>query len=134
MELLRSGLGLCVAMFTMAAVSAADSYVYAGTYTGKGSKGIYVYRFQPASGQMESIGVAETPNPTFLAVHPNNKWLFAANEIGNYQGTKTGSVTAFSIDAATGKLTALNTVSSKGNGPCHVSVDRSGKFVLVANY
>ncbi len=117
------------------AASAASSWMYVGTYTGKGSKGIYLYRFDSGTGKLDSIGVAaETPNPTFLAVHPNHRYLYAANEIGKYKGENTGSVSAFRIDAATGGLTALNTVSSQGNGPCYVTVDRSGKFVLVANY
>jgi 6-phosphogluconolactonase len=109
--------------------------MYVGTYTNKDSKGIYVYRFDSNSGKLDSIGLAaETPNPTFLAIHPSLKYLYAANEIGKYKGENTGSVSAFRIDAAAGKLVALNTVSSHGNGPAHLTVDRSGKFVLVANY
>jgi 6-phosphogluconolactonase len=140
MTIISSGLGLGLALWTIATVgaSAADSgpfYAYVGTYTDKGSKGIYVYSFQPSTGKLDSIGLAaETPNPTFLAVHPNHKYLYAANEIGKYKGENTGSISAFRIDAANGKLMPLNTVSSHGNGPCYVTVDRSGKFVLAANY
>ncbi len=102
---------------------------YIGTYTRRDSKGIYAYRFQPSTGKLMAIGLAaETSNPSFLAVHPNQKFLYAANENGN------GTVTAFSIDTATGKLTMLNQVSSKGSGPCHVALDKSGKCLLVANY
>lgn len=118
-----------------AMAAAGPSYFYVGTYTNKGSKGIYQYRFDPATGKVESLGLAaETPNPTFLAVHPSHKYLYAANEVGEYKGEKTGSVTAYRIEPGTGKLTALNTVSSHGNGPCHVSIDRGGKFVFAANY
>ncbi len=139
MAIMNSGSRLGLAVCAMAAVTAnaADSsafYAYVGTYTDKGSKGIYLYSFQPSTGKLDSVGlVAETPNPTFLAVHPNHKYLYAANEIGKYKGENSGSITAFRIEAG-GKLTALNTVSSKGNGPCFVTVDRSGKFVLAANY
>jgi 6-phosphogluconolactonase len=137
---ISSALGLGLAVLTLAAMAAPAAnqgplYVYVGTYTDKSSKGIYVYRFQPESGKLDSIGLAaETPNPTFLAIHPSRKYLYAANEIGKYKAENTGSVSAFRIDAATGKLIPLNTVSSHGNGPAHVTVDRSGKFVLAANY
>ncbi|HYW47003.1 MAG TPA: lactonase family protein [Bryobacteraceae bacterium] len=103
--------------------------VYIGTYTRQNSKGIYAYRFQPSTGKLTEIGLAgETSNPSFLAVHPNKKFLYAANENSN------GTVSAFSIDAATGKLTLLNQVSSKGSGPCHVALDKTGKWLFVANY
>ncbi len=106
-----------------------DRIAYIGTYTRGASKGIYAYRFQPSSGKLTEIGLAaETPNPSFLAVHPNGKFLYAANE------TKDGTVTAFSIDAASGKLTQLNQVSAKGSGPCHVALDKTGKVLFVANY
>ncbi|HEU4751893.1 MAG TPA: lactonase family protein, partial [Armatimonadota bacterium] len=77
---------------------------------------------------------AETPNPSFVAIHPNHRFLYAANEVGSYGGQKTGSVTAFAIDPATGALTKLNDRSSHGDGPCFVSVDHRGRDVLVANY
>ncbi len=120
---------LMVAAAVPAAFAQAERIAYVGTYTRGGSKGIYAYRFAPKSGKLTEIGlVAETSNPSFLAVHPNGRFLYAANE--NRQGT----VTAFSIDPATGKLTELNQVSSKGSGPCHVAVDKTGKVLYVANY
>jgi 6-phosphogluconolactonase len=76
----------------------------------------------------------ETTSPAFLAIHPNHGYLYAVNEVSKYDGQKTGSVSAFSIDRSTGKLTALNTVSSGGPGPCHLTVDHTGKYLLVANY
>ncbi len=113
-------------------------FVYVGTYTaeaGSTSKGIYAYRFDSDTGELTSIGVAaETTNPSFLAVHPNHRFLYAVNETGNYQGQKSGAVSAFSIDHATGKLTLLNEVASKGADPCYITVDKTGKYVLVANY
>src|SRR5271165_4712015 len=112
--------------------------VYVGTYTlepGSTSKGIYAFRFDPDTAEMSSLGLAaETTNPSFLAVHPNHKFLYAVNETSNYKGQKSGSVSAFSIDKATGKLTLLNEVASKGADPCYITVDKTGKYVLVANY
>lgn len=109
--------------------------VYVGTYTGPDSKGIYAFRFDPASGQSTSLGlVAETINPSFLAIDPSQHYLYAANEVGDYKGEKSGGVSAFAIDRRTGKLTFLNEVSSHGAGPCHVALDKTGKHVLVANY
>jgi 6-phosphogluconolactonase len=104
--------------------------VYVGTYTkAQKSKGIYAWRFQPATGKMTALGVAaETPSPSYLAVHPNQHFLYAVNEANN------GTVTSFSIDQETGKLKQLNQVSSKGGGPCHLTTDRSGKWLYVANY
>lgn len=109
--------------------------VYVGTYTGPTSKGIYAYRFDTATGQTTSLGlVAETVNPSFLAVDPNRRFLYAANEIADYRGEKSGGVSAFAIDHKSGKLVFLNEVSSRGAGPCYVSLDKTGKYVMVANY
>jgi 6-phosphogluconolactonase len=109
---------------------------YIGTYTEKTkSKGIYAFRFEDASGKLSPIGVAaETPNPSFLALHPNKKYLYAVNETGEFGDEKSGAVSAFSIDRKTGKLTLLNQVASRGAGPCHISLDKTGRYVLVANY
>jgi 6-phosphogluconolactonase len=111
--------------------------VYVGTYTGEGSKskGIYAYRFDAESAAITPVGLAaETVNPSFLAVHPNHRFLYAVNEVGNYNGQKSGAVSAFAIDHATGKLTLLNQVATKGADPCYITVDKTGKNVLVANY
>ena len=119
-----------------AAESPATGYrVYVGTYTGPKSKGIYTFRFNPATGDTTPIEVAaETVNPSFLAIHPTEKYLFAVNEIGNFGGKKAGAVTAFSIDHQSGKLTSLSQASAGGSGPCHLVVDKTGRNVLVANY
>lgn len=118
-----------------ASVPGGSSLVYIGTYTGPQSKGIYAYRFDGTTGEASLLGVAaEIPSPSFLAVHPNRRYLYAANEIGDFEGQKSGSVSAFAIDASTGKLALLNRVPSRGSGPCFVAVDRAGKNVLVANY
>ena len=112
-----------------------DYLVYVGTYTRNLSKGIYAYRFHASTGKVDEIGLAaEMVNPSFLTVHPNHRYLYAVSEFGGNKGQRTGSVSAFSIDAKTAKLTLLNTVSSKGGGPCYVTVDDTGKYVLIANY
>jgi 6-phosphogluconolactonase len=122
----------------VAAVNKTDSYfMYVGTYTAEGStsKGIYGYRFSPGNAQVTPVGLAaQATNPSFLAVHPSHRFLYAVNETGNYKGQKSGAVSAFAIDRATGKLTLLNEVPSGGADPCYITVDKTGKFVLVANY
>lgn len=109
--------------------------VYAGTYTNANSKGIYAWRMDTASRSVSPLGlVAETPNPTFLEIAPNHRFLYAVNEVDSFQGKPAGAVSAFSVEAATGKLTFLNQQTSGGRGPCHLTLDREGKNVLVANY
>jgi 6-phosphogluconolactonase len=109
--------------------------VYVGTYTGPASKGIYAFRFNAANGKTISLGVAaETVNPSFLAADPSGRFLYAVNEVSDYQGQKSGAVSAFSVDHRSGTLTFLNQVSSHGAGPCYITLDRTGKYVLVANY
>ncbi len=105
--------------------------VFVGTYTTKTeSKGIYAYEFDADTGKLTPKGVAaETPDPSWVAVHPSGKFLYAANEAG-----KTSTVSAFAIDVKTGKLTLLNQLPSLGEDPCYLSFDKTGKYVLVANY
>jgi 6-phosphogluconolactonase len=138
---------LLVLIASLAGISAAQNphkkhapqgqyLAYVGTYTTKtDSKGIYAYRFDAAARQLSAIGLAaETGDPSFVAVHPSGKYLYAVNEVGNSEGGNSGAVSAFAVDRNTGKLTLLNQVATRGAGPCHVSLDRKGKFVLVANY
>jgi 6-phosphogluconolactonase len=141
----RTTAPLLALLLTAIGVEAASStknnkntyFVYVGTYTEEAStsKGIYAYRFDSGNAQLTPIGlVAQTTNPSFLAVHPNHHFLYAVNEVGNFKGQKSGGVSAFAIDHATGKLTLLNEVASGGADPCYIIVDKTGKFVLVANY
>jgi len=110
-------------------------WVYIGTYTGGQSKGIYLFQLDLATGKMTPQGLAaEAVSPSFLAVHPNRKFLYAVNEVSEFAGQKGGAVSAFAMDPQTGHLTLLNQQSSGGDGPCHLIVDREGKNVLVANY
>lgn len=110
---------------------------YAGSYSSpqgpEGSRGngqgIYLFEMHPDTGMLSPRAVFPNgANPSWLAFHPGRTHLYSANE------TSAGSVSAYSVDRADGHLTPLNTVSSEGAGPAHLSVHSSGKFVLVANY
>jgi len=123
------------AMFAETVPSGGAMLVYFGTYTGAKSKGIYVSRFDPATGGLTTPELAvETPSPSFLAVHPNKRFLYATGENTNLGGKPVGAVSAFGMDAKSGQLTLLNLKSSGGAGPCHVAVDPTGRCLLVANY
>jgi 6-phosphogluconolactonase len=109
--------------------------VYLGTYTRGDSQGIYLARLNLTTGELKLAGLAaETKNPSFLAIHPNRRFLYSVGEISDFQGQRTGAVNAFRIDRQTGKLELLNQQSSGGAGPCHLVVDPPGRNVLVANY
>ena len=110
--------------------------VYVGTYTGGASRGIYLLELDRSSGRFVSDPVlaGETENPSFLALHPNGRYLYAVNELRTFEGKPTGTVSAFAVDPATGRLTFLNRQISEGTDPCWVVVDAAGKNVLVANY
>lgn len=131
---LLSLVGVLWAASAIAQNSAKHYILYVGTYTTGDSKGIYAYRYDAESGKLQSLGLAAaTENPSFLAVDANNEHLYAVNETGNFKDTS-GGVTAFSIDRKTAKLSQLNEVASGGADPCYISLDRSGKYLLVANY
>jgi 6-phosphogluconolactonase len=121
--------------------------VFIGTYTrgwacpppaAKGapctSKGIYAASFDVRTGKLSQPTLAaEADNPSYLAVHPSGKFLYAVNEVGDWKGQKTGAVTAYAIEP-TGKLRLINQLSSHGEDPCHLSLTASGRQLLVANY
>ena len=114
---------------------AGESLVYFGTFTGAKSKGIYLSRFDSATGTLTAPELAaEIENPTFLAVAPGEHFLYAVSEVNKIGGKDTGAVAAYAVDAKTGKLAPLNRQNSGGPGPCHISVDATGKCLLVANY
>jgi len=109
--------------------------VYIGTYTSGDSKGIYLLDLDLKTGKLTSRGLAaETVNPSFLALHPGGDYLYAVNEVSQFDGKKSGGVTAFRIDKESGKLELLNQQASLGGAPCHLVVDMAGENVLVANY
>ena len=128
---------LILAIFTgvIAKSPAAQSLVYFGTYTGAKSKGVYVSKFDPATGTLTAPELAaEIKNPTFLAVAPGGNSLYTVSEVDQVGGQPAGAVKAFALDSKTGKLTPLNQQLSGSGGPCHVSVDATGKCLFVANY
>lgn len=109
--------------------------IFIGTYTHGSSKGIYAYRWIAESGTMEPLGLAaETPNPSFLALSPDHKALYAVNELDTYQGKPGGSVSAYSIHPNAPELTLRNVVPSGGSGPCNLMADHTGRALFVANY
>jgi 6-phosphogluconolactonase len=112
-------------------------FAYVGSYTtaidgGSNGKGIYRFEADARTGAFTRQKlVAETPNPSWIAIHPSKRYLYSVNEIVSEES---GSVSAFAIDPASGDLTLLNVVSSGGRGPAHMSLDASGKYAFVANY
>jgi 6-phosphogluconolactonase len=134
----RRVISFCIAAATVALAAGQDTsrdyLVYVGTYTGPKSQGIYALKFHPGTGSVDELGLAgEIQNPSFLALHPNHKYLYAVSELGN-SGKDVASVSSFSIDSATGKLKLLNKVATGGGGACHLVVDKTQKMLLVANY
>jgi 6-phosphogluconolactonase len=140
MNNLRSALSVAILLFVPLTLLAAETpeppvgktyRTYVGNYTTKTeSKGIYQFTFDTATGKMSAPELAaESKDPSWVIVHPTGKYLYAANEHG-----KDSTVSAFAIDAKSGKLTLLNQLSALGEDPCHLSFDRTGKYLLVANY
>jgi 6-phosphogluconolactonase len=122
---------------------AATERAFIGTYTADPAQkrsnnrgeGIYLVDVDSATGALSNVRlVAKTPSPSWISLSPDGKFLYAGNEVGNFNGTKSGSVSAFAVDKASGKLTLLNAVSSEGAGPAYVAVHPSGRYVLSANY
>ena len=136
----RQGLQWFFLGLSLVTANAMDSHnnkylLFVGTYTGKDSKGIYAYSFDAAASGFTPLGVAaETTNPSFLAIDPSRRFLYAVNEVSNYKGASSGAVSSFEINHQTGKLKFMNQVPSRGADPCYISFDKTGKFTLVANY
>ena len=109
--------------------------VYVGTYTGGESRGIYRFELDLQSGAAtEPELAADATNPSFLAIHPNGRFLYSVSEISDLDGKKTGGVAAFAVDPLSGDLKLLNEQPSMGAGPCHLVVSPTGSHVEVANY
>jgi 6-phosphogluconolactonase len=113
-----------------------DQLLYVGTYTSSDPReGIYLVRMNRQSGKLRRVGAVDAgAKPSFLAIHPNGRVLYAVDELEKYNGKASGAVSAFAIAHDTGALTRQNEQASEGAAPCFVSVDRSGRVVLVANY
>ena len=133
---LASLLGVLVSLLGWQQAALAEKYwVYIGTYTGKTSRGIYKVDFDLPGmkiGQPELA--AEVRNPSFLALHPSREFLYAVGELQEFEGKRVGAVSAFAIEPGTGRLQLLNQQPSGGTGPCHLTVDASGRWLVVANY
>ncbi len=125
-----------MASSTFSATPPKEYFVYFGTYTNNAkSKGIYRARLDVASGKLSAAEVAaECVDPAFLSLHPSGKFLYAIDERADPVKTPGKGVSAYALDAKTGALTLLNQQGVGGPGPCHLSVDATGKCVLVANY
>ena len=108
--------------------------LYVGTYTSGKSEGIYVYRMDPVSGELKPFNSIQSANPSFLAIDRSKRYLYAVNEVKEFDGKPGGAVSAFAIDSATRNLRFLNQQPSLGADPCHLTVDRRRKSLLVANY
>jgi 6-phosphogluconolactonase len=110
--------------------------LYVGTYTEGGRKdGVHLVSMNPRSGELRRVASIDAgPNPSFLAIHPSGRTLYAVNEVATQNGKPSGAVSAFAISGDTGALVGVNEQASGGSGPCFVSTDRSGRVVLVANY
>src|SRR5438132_2555549 len=131
---------LCIAclgaMLAIAAGTGADYFVYVGSYTDAPSsaKGIYAWRFAPATGSVTSIGlVAETVNPAYVYATPDRRFLYATNW-QTADAAKGDTMSAYAINIKTGALTFLNKVSSGGGLPNEVVVDPRGKIAAVTNF
>lgn len=120
---------MAAAVLFAASASAAEYLVYAGTYTSGASRGIYGYRFDTRTAKLKPLGLlAAISNPTFLVEHPDHRFLYAVSQDTG------GSVSAFLINPKSGKLSLVNRASSKGDAPCHLALDRSGRYLAVSNY
>jgi 6-phosphogluconolactonase len=107
-------------------------YLFAGTYTSKGSKGIYVYQFDAKTGIANPLSNTDSVvNPSYLTISKNGKFIYSVNETG---GDQSGYVSAFSFDRISGKLTFINSQPSGGDHPCYISIDKTNRWVMVGNY
>lgn len=132
----RASISFLFAALTTSAIAGDNYLVYFGTGTNpkSGSKGIYVSKFNSATGELsDPVLAGESGNPGFVTIHPSKKYLYAVGDLAGAE-KKTGGVSAFGISLPDGKLSLLNSVASVGAGPCHVSLDKTGKVAMIANY
>lgn len=121
--------------FNAASAQKSTEILYVGTFFGTGSQGIYVFTFDRAKGKLTWVQTVQTlESPTFLEIHPSGRFLYAVNRGPVEEMQNSGSVSSFRIDPKTGKLTLLNQRPSYGHGPCHISIDHTGKWAFISNY
>ncbi len=112
-----------------------EIYLLIGTYTGGKGEGIYVYKFNSSTGDNSFVSVAKTANPSYLAVSPNKKTVYAVNEVADStRFTVGGYIAAFAFNKNNGTLTELNKQPSGGKHPCYVTVDKTGRWIFAGNY
>ena len=117
------------------ALSAKDHVALLGTYTGAESRGIYVVRLNADTGELSTPELAaEATNPSFLALHPNGRVVYAVNESNTIEGSRGGAVSSFTVEPSTGQLTKLNAESTGSGSLAHVAVDSTGRMVAAASY
>jgi len=109
-----------------------ENYLLIGTYTSGKSEGVYVYRFNSNTGNFDSVSMIKTSNPSYIAVSPDEKFVYAVNE--NADKGNGGKVSSFAFDKKQGKLSLINVQLSGGDDPCYVSVDKTNKWIAIANY
>ncbi|HEY6062357.1 MAG TPA: lactonase family protein [Chitinophagaceae bacterium] len=120
-------------IFLLLEAAGQEHYLLVGTYDSPKSEGIYVYKFNSTNGSVKEVSHIKTPNPSFLAISGDQKFVYAVNETADSSG-RGGGVTSFSFNKKTGALTQLSRQSSEGNNPCYISVDKTGKWVIAGNY
>ena len=129
---MRKNILLLILLLGFLFVSAQKNYLLVGTYTTGKSGGIYVYHFDSKTGDFDSVSMIKTSNPSYLAVSPDGKFVYAANE--NARNGNGGQVSAFAFNKTNGNLSFINQQPSGGDDPCYVSVDKTDKWLATANY
>lgn len=129
---MRKNILLSLLLLGFLFVNAQKNYLLVGTYTTGKSEGIYVYHFDSKTGDFDSVSMIKTSNPSYLAVSPNEKFVYAANE--NAKDGNGGEVSAFTFNKTDGKLSFINKQFSRGDDPCYVSVDKTDNWIATANY
>src|SRR5215210_5784333 len=123
------------ALMTNTHARARELPLYVGTYTSGKSEGIYLYRFSLVDGSLRRVGVTGgVSNPSYLTLDRARRFLYSVEETEEFEGEKSGAVSAFAVDRRDGSLRFINRQASKGGAPCYITADNAGRYVLVANY
>ncbi len=121
-----------ISLYFVSCAQTNENYLLIGTYTSGKSEGVYVYRFNSTTGAFDSVSMVRTPNPSYLAISPDGKFVYAVNEYAD-KGNG-GKVSSFAFDKQSGKLSFINVQQSAGDDPCYVSVDKTTNWIAIANY
>jgi 6-phosphogluconolactonase len=132
---MKTLINLIVFVLLSQQVISQENYLLVGTYTSGKSEGIYVYKFNSVDANSKPVSSIKTSNPSFLAVSPNQKYVYAVNEnADSTHHTVTGHIAAFSFNKVNGQLSFINKQESGGKHPCYVTIDKTGKWVFAGNY